>query len=211
MSTIKAVCFDVGGVLTTGIAPAMMQAAQSGGVDLAVLGPTLRKLFIEENRRDHPGHALECGRLSFEEFVEAVGNFGPEIRTLMHPDSPHCMYRFIDRSEPMHEFVDEVRTAGYRTGIISNVLTEWLGLWETFTHPIDRFETVIYSCLDGMRKPDLEIFTTALERLGLAGNEVLYLDDGPGMVDVARRAGMNAVLVDDHDRAIDEARKLLAM
>jgi putative hydrolase of the HAD superfamily len=121
------------------------------------------------------------------------------------------MYRFIDRSEPMHDFVDQVRTAGYRTGIISNVLTEWLGIWETFTHPIDRFETVIYSCLDGMRKPDIEIFTTALERLGLAGNEVLYLDDGPGMVDVARRAGMTAILVDDHERAIDEARKLLAM
>lgn len=211
MSKIKAVCFDVGGVLTTGIAPAMTAAAASGCIDLAALGPTLRELFIEENRENNPGQALECGHISFDDFVEAVGEFGNDIRILMHPDSPHCMYRHITRSETMHDFVDEVRAAGFRTGIISNVLTEWLDIWEGFTRPIDRFEMVIYSCVDGMRKPDIEIFTTALDRLGLTGDEVLYLDDGPGMVDVARRSGMTAVLVDDHERAIDEARRLLGM
>lgn len=211
MTEIKAVCFDVGGVLTTGIGVAMAEAARAGGVDLAGLGPRLRELFIDEEQPNNPGHALERGEISFDEFVGAVGDAGRDIWTLMHPDSPHCMYHHISRAEPMHAFVDEVGMAGYATGIVSNVVLEWMDLWAVFTRPIERFDMVIYSCIDGLRKPNPDIFRTALHRLGMNAHEVLYLDDGPMMIDVARRVGMRAVLVEDHDEAIAEARKILAI
>ncbi len=88
---------------------------------------------------------------------------------------------------------------------------EWIPLWETYTRPIESFDTVVYSCVDGLRKPSTDIFNTALGRLGLSAAEVLYFDDGPVMVQTAQRVGMTAVLVDDHDRAIAEARDILAI
>ena len=211
MSSIRAVLFDVGGVLTTPIAKAMSASARSAGIDLEALGPELWEMFVNQDAPDNPAHALERGEITFDEFVGAVGPIGPKVWSMMHPDSPHCMYNHIHRSEPMHSFVDAVKTSGHRIGIVSNVLNEWLGMWATYTEPIERFDTVVYSCVDGMRKPNDDIFVTALERLNLDASEALYLDDGPGMVSTARRLGMTAILVESHDDAIAEARRLLAI
>ncbi len=210
MSSIRAVLFDVGGVLTSPIAEAMTESARLAAVDLDSIGPKLWEIFVDENGADNPAHALERGEITFDEFVEAAGPIGRDIWAIMHPASPHCMYHLISRDESMHRFVDEVKTAGYATGIVSNVMNEWLELWDAYTRPIDRFDSVIYSCVDAVRKPSTDIFELALSRMGLAPHEALYLDDGPVMVATAQRLGMTAVLVDNHDEAIVEARRLLA-
>lgn len=63
----------------------------------------------------------------------------------------------------------------------------------------------------GVRKPDPAIFAVALERLGgVAPAAAVFLDDAPGNVDGARRAGLHAILVDDQAAALDELDRLLA-
>lgn len=93
--------------------------------------------------------------------------------------------------------LDRLRAAGFRLGVISNSdgrAEEGLvaaGLR-------DRFELVVDSQLVGFEKPDPRIFTWALERMGLSPDEALYVGD-LYEVDVvgARRAGMEAILLDD--------------
>lgn len=211
MSPIRAVLFDVGGVLTSPIAEAMSESARRAAIDLESIGPKLWEMFVDENGADNPAHSLERGEITFDKFVESAGAIGMDVWTMMHPASPHCMYNLIARSESMHNLVDDVRSAGYATGIVSNVLTEWLDLWDAYTRPIERFDAVVYSCLDGRRKPSPEIFELALERMNLDPKEALYLDDGPVMVETARRLGMTAILVDSHDEAIAEARRALSI
>jgi beta-phosphoglucomutase-like phosphatase (HAD superfamily) len=56
------------------------------------------------------------------------------------------------------------------------------------------------------RKPDPEVFTTALDKLGLAGGQVVVLEDSAEGLEAARAAGLRCVVVvngytADHDLA----------
>ncbi len=91
------------------------------------------------------------------------------------------------------------RAAGLRLGVISNsegrlesVLAR-VGLRE-------HFELVVDSHLEGVSKPDPEIWRRTLSRMGLPGERAIYAGDIPEVdVEGARGAGMHGVLVDAFD------------
>src|SRR4051794_3370979 len=91
--------------------------------------------------------------------------------------------------------LQRAKAAGLRLGVVSNSegkLAELLvrvGLMELL-------ELVVDSGLEGVRKPDPEIFQRALSRLNVPAEQALYAGDIPN-VDVvgARAAGMEAVLI----------------
>ncbi|MDQ3033815.1 MAG: HAD-IIIA family hydrolase [Myxococcota bacterium] len=95
--------------------------------------------------------------------------------------------------------LERIRARGVRVAIVSNSegrlpeLLEHLGL-------AHHFERIVDSHLEGVRKPDPEIFRRALARLGIEAHETVYLGDIPG-VDVAgaNAAGIAAALVDPYD------------
>lgn len=91
------------------------------------------------------------------------------------------------------------KASGLRLGVVSNSegkLAELL----TRVGLLELLELVVDSGLEGVRKPDPEIFRRALERLQVAADHALYAGDIPN-VDVvgARAAGMEAVLIDTLD------------
>lgn len=92
---------------------------------------------------------------------------------------------------------------GLRLGVVSNSEGK---LNELFAQVglADLFELVVDSALEGVRKPDPEIFRRALGRLGVAPHAALYAGDIPS-VDVvgARAAGMEGVLIDTLDHYPD--------
>jgi len=58
----------------------------------------------------------------------------------------------------------------------------------------DLFETIVYSHEEGVEKPDPAIYRIMEQRLGLAGDEILFLDDRQSAVDGALAVGWRAVL-----------------
>ena len=54
----------------------------------------------------------------------------------------------------------------------------------------------------GVAKPDPTAFQMALEALGLAPEETLYLDDDPENVEVARRLGLRAEVYSPYQRVV---------
>jgi putative hydrolase of the HAD superfamily len=65
----------------------------------------------------------------------------------------------------------------------------------------DYFEFVMDSHLEGVEKPDPEIFLRGCRRMGVRPEECLYVGDlYPVDVLGARSAGMDAVLLDPMDR-----------
>ena len=209
--TFKAVVWDVGGVLTMPMVDAIPEAARRAQVDMAALAPRLMETFMHDGDTDSPPHRLERGEISLDDYLIHMGDLGDEIRKILHPDSPHFVFEFLERNHTMHDFVDEVTAAGYLTGIISNVVTEWLPWWEKFVHPAQRFDMVLYSCVDGLRKPNIEIFRTAIQRFEVAPQDVLFFDDSESMVNAAREAGIHTIHVTNSDEAIAEARRLLSL
>ncbi len=61
---------------------------------------------------------------------------------------------------------------------------------------VRQFPVRIYSCDIGSRKPSPAIYETALNSLGIAAREAVYIDDIGEFVDAARRLGLDAIRFD---------------
>lgn len=85
---------------------------------------------------------------------------------------------------------------GLRLGLISDCSSEAPLLWpETpFAALID---APVFSCVEGVRKPDPRLFRLACERLGVEPRACIYVADGfHGELATARVLGMKAVLLE---------------
>lgn len=209
--SIKAVVFDVGGVLTSPLRETFEKISAGGVVDLDKVGPQFRDTFMVGHDGDLPSHRLERGEITIDEFVATLGEARDAVWTLMHPESPHSLFTHVTPHAGMHGLVDDARRAGYKTGIVSNIFTEYIPRWDQITNHVGRFDSVVYSCSVGVRKPNKAIFDIALAELALQAHEVLFIDDTIDMVTAARNYGFVAVEVTDHATAIAEARSILSI
>ena len=77
--------------------------------------------------------------------------------------------------------------------------------------PLELFDAVVVSCEVGCRKPDAEMFNHVTDRLGVAPDSVVLVDDLEANVDGARRAGWHGIVVGSgHSEAMSELTALLA-
>jgi putative hydrolase of the HAD superfamily len=90
------------------------------------------------------------------------------------------------------EVLDELRRRGYRLGLISVCSEEVPQLWGA-TELASRIDEPVFSCSEGVAKPDPRIYRIAAGRLGVEPEDCLFVDDQPDFVQGAREAGMDAV------------------
>jgi len=96
----------------------------------------------------------------------------------------------------------------YQTAIISNAMDDLLDV-VTHRYPMtEAFDLVVGSAYEGIMKPDAVIFQRTLAKLGRDPGEAVFVDDFLHNVDGARAVGMAAV----HYRpGIDLPRELAAL
>jgi putative hydrolase of the HAD superfamily len=76
--------------------------------------------------------------------------------------------------------------------------------------PVDElFELVVDSAFVGLRKPDPAIYRLTCDRLGVAPERCLFVDDVEPNCAAARELGMTAVLFRSSEQAIAEVREAL--
>jgi putative hydrolase of the HAD superfamily len=99
--------------------------------------------------------------------------------------------------------VDRLREAGVSLGVISN-FEEWLERLLETLGVTGYFPVRVISGVEGVEKPDPEIFRIALERGGVAAEESVYVGDHPFFdIEAAEEVGMVAVLIDRRGRYPD--------
>jgi len=93
------------------------------------------------------------------------------------------------------EVLSNLKSKGYKTGLISNCSTETTSIWkDTALAPL--IDTVVFSCLVGLMKPDPRIFQIAIKRLAVEPGDCLYIADGINQeLTSASQIGMEAVLI----------------
>lgn len=98
----------------------------------------------------------------------------------------------------------------YLLGILSNS-SDGARREESRRHGIpDAVDVVVYSHEVGLAKPDPAVYALATQRLGVAPDEIVFLDDSVSAVSGARQAGWHAVLHTDTPTSIGELERLLA-
>jgi glucose-1-phosphatase len=79
-----------------------------------------------------------------------------------------------------------------KLGILSNA---WQDMRARDASRIDfsRFDSVVYSCEERVRKPTREIYTRALDKLGSVASQTLFIDDFVENIDAARELGIHSI------------------
>lgn len=198
---IRAVLFDFAGVLTSSPWVAMTAA---GGGDLELLIGTY------EEDTDHPWHQVERGEMAIADWASAVAELGRAQGVEVDFAPLRSMLGDMTVNDAVVARVRTLRDDGYRLGLITNNVREGSALWRSKVPVDELFDVVVDSSEVGMRKPNPAIFHHALAELGgTPPEEAVFLDDSPGNVAGAQRAGLHAILVEDPEVAIAELDALL--
>ncbi|GHO63006.1 haloacid dehalogenase [Ktedonobacter sp. SOSP1-52] len=199
---IRAVIFDIGGVL-------LLETPE----DLAM--KWTRRLGLKDGE--------------FMQLLVASGVIGPanvgaiteeelwgRLGMIYHLDDDQ-LREFRDDNWAMQEpnmklihFLESLRPR-YKLATLSN---DWPGAREQQNRMFQLeemlgIEVMLYSCEEGMQKPDTDFYLLACERLGVHPEEVVFIDDREQCVKGAQRVGMKAILFKDTDQTIAEVQACL--
>lgn len=199
---IKAIIFDFGRVISAQKPPSLFRRYEE---ELGLVpGSINRIMFGSQAWQD----AL-LGRKTAEEFWHAIG---PQLN-LHTPEAIDTFRRRYHADEAVNEEVLALIRqlhGRYKLAVLSNSppgLARWLADWNIR----DLFDVVFCSGDEGVVKPDLAAFRTTLERLGVAPEEAVFVDDTPEHVEAARALGLHGVVFTDAGALKRELGALLAV
>lgn len=95
--------------------------------------------------------------------------------------------------------LDELRTAGWRLGLVSNATSETAQAWPV-SALARRFDIAVFSCDLGVAKPDPDIYLAAVKGLGASPERCVYVGDGAdGELAGAAALGMTVWRTTEHN------------
>ena len=175
--------FDFGGVLTTSVWDSFAAFLRTEGLD----PDTIKNLFRSDPEALRDLRGLETGALTEGEFEQ---KFGRRLGLKDPEGLIDSMFAGMKPDVAMVAAVKELRGAGLLTGLISNS-------WSTSHYDREMldelFDTAVISAEVGLHKPQPEIYRLAAERLGVAPEECIFVDDLRENCEGAEAVGMTAV------------------
>jgi len=185
MPALKAVAFDYGKVLSL---PPTAQQWQTLSSRFGVQPPEFQRFYwghreeLDRGTLDNLAYwqavALDCGHKIDD----------AEAERLIEHDSA----QWANENPEMLALARDLRQAGYRTAILSNMESRLLALIRQRLPWLDEFEVQIFSCEVGTVKPEPAIYLECCRRLACEPHEALFLDDKKVNTEAAKRVGMES-------------------
>jgi epoxide hydrolase-like predicted phosphatase len=197
---IRGVIFDWGGVLAEDPAPGLVRyCAKALGVSEAEYKRAYN-LYMGD---------FQTGRMTEQQFWANItgqlnarlGEAGRRSRVPMPKANSLWGEAFAAVYVPrkdMFSLADQLHKAGCKTAILSNTEKPVVEFFPKQTY--DAFDVVVLSCLEGISKPQREIYEITLARLGTPAKQTLFIDDRQDYIDGAKQAGLQTILFKDVDR-----------
>jgi epoxide hydrolase-like predicted phosphatase len=197
--TIKAVFFDLGGVIVrTEFQAPRQQLADRLGMDY----DDLNKLVFDSDT----GVKASTGEISSADHWAFV------IKRLKRPDAEVAAIReeffagdIVDRT--LVEYIRSLR-GKYKTGLISNA---WSDLRDFIVREKfdDAFDKMIISAEVGAMKPEPKIYQIALEQFGVKPKEAVFVDDFYINIEGCEKVGIKGIHFKDAESTLQQLKKLL--
>lgn len=201
---IKAIIFDLGGVLidlnmkkcfenikSLGVDIDMLN--KSSNVDLQVKGATICEGVTASGMM----HLYQVGKVSTDDFLGSILKMSDKGTTYQHVVDAwnSCLLTIPDYKL---EFIKELRSEGYSTYLLSNTNdAHWKYIEKnSFPEPLDcYFDYCFLSQEMGMAKPNADIYESVLSQIPFAANECLFLDDSKANCETAESLGIKSINV----------------
>lgn len=197
---IRAIIWDLGGVLvrTENYHPRQRLADGVG----------MTRLDLENLVFSGPsGGRAQRGEISVDEHWENIGrtlNLSPEELTAFQD-----AFWGGDRLDTA--LVDYIRSLrnSYHTALLSNAFSDLRDAITQHWKIEDAFDEIIISAEVGITKPDPRIYRLALDRLGVAPPEAVFIDDFLHNVEAAQAAGLHAIRFQNPEQARRDLEQIL--
>jgi epoxide hydrolase-like predicted phosphatase len=194
---IEAVILDWGGVLIENPGPGLM------GYCADVLGVSCREYTEVHDALVGP---FQEGRISEQEFWASICarlSRGIPSRSSLWGEAFRAVY--TPRPE-MLALVRDLRQGGCKTALLSNTEPPCVRYFQELGY--DMFDVQVFSCTAGVRKPDARIYELAIDRLGVARDRAVFVDDNPMFVEGAKGAGLLGITFHNRGRLVRDLAAL---
>ena len=94
--------------------------------------------------------------------------------------------------------VSSLKRDGYKVALLSNTEVPIASCFPEKKYRI--FDVAVFSCIEGVVKPDRKIYEITLERLGVRPQEAVFIDDKEENVRVAKNIGINTSLFQNSEQ-----------
>lgn len=196
---VEAVLLDIGGVvLTKGWdRNARRRAAELFGYDHAEA----------ENRHDMVFHSYEEGNLTLDQYLDQVIFF--KDRAFRRDDYKAFMFAQSGSYPDMLQLIAALKAAyGLKIVALSNEGRE-LALYRVEAFGLSPLvDFFVFSSFVYLRKPDQRIYRLALDQVLLPLDHVVFIDDTPLNVEVARQIGITSIAHTDRDSTANELAEM---
>ncbi len=203
MAQIEAVISDFGGVLTSPLIDSFMAFQTESGVSLEALGKAMMAVASRDGA--NPLFELELGRMTEARFLSSLSD--ELTRQLDRPvELGSFGERYFENLHPNQEMIALMRQLGergYKMAICTNNVREWEPLWRAKLPVEEIFDVVVDSAFVGSRKPERRIYEITLERLDVAAQNALLIDDMEINCRAAEELGMASVWFRTNEQAIE--------
>jgi len=191
---IKAILFDVGGVLALGENSRLENGKFiPSGVHLNMA----KKLNISIDQYidsiDTAYVSAITGKLSKKEVIETLSkNFGVSSKKLKRLYIDSYKKNFKQNKELFNKLF-KLKKQGYKIAILSD---QWFLSKEALMPKklYKNFDEVIVSCDVGIRKPNQKIYQLAVKKLNFSPKEILFIDNQKWNISPAKKLGMKTIL-----------------
>ena len=163
-------------------------------------------LGVSENEYKEAQEKFMCefqkGRISEEEFWKNVccdlGVSKPNVSSLWI-DALKPYYR---PREEMLSMLTILKQNSYRIALLSNTEDPTVKFFHEQGY--DMFDVLVFSCEEGIMKPERRIYDLTLERLGSRAECSVFIDDRPDYIQGAKNVGLHTILFESIAQVKDE-------
>ena len=199
MAQIRAIFWDVGGVLLT------------NAWDRSQREAALERFKLDEeeftDRHEMVASSFERGKIGLDEYLD---------RTVFYRSRPFGREEFkgymLSLSQPQEDVLSLAKaltgSGKYLMGTINNESRD-LNLYRIEKFGLRSiFSLFVSSCFVGLRKPEKDIYRLALETTQKTPEECCFIDDRALNLEVAKRLGMHTIEMDNIEQLRADLQKL---
>ena len=195
MKNVKAIIFDLGAVI--------LNINYQNTIDeFKKLGVKNPNSFYSKKTQTHLFNQIETGKISPREFLLQLQKETSDASIQQVKNAWNAM--LLDLPEERIKLLKSLNQ-NYAIFLLSNTnalhiceFKKKLGNKE-YAEFYNLFDKVYYSHKIGFRKPQAEAFTIILNQNKLVAHEVLFIDDSPQHIEVAKKLGIHAYHLKDEE------------